>query len=89
MGLDVGQRNDPAAIAVIEKIVAPSGSLRLRFIERALLGTPYPEIVRWVRTILRSDPLDSRCDLGVDATGMGAPVVDMLKRADLTAICCP
>ncbi|MDE3194901.1 MAG: hypothetical protein KGN84_01040 [Acidobacteriota bacterium] len=83
VGLDLGQRNDPAAIAIIERVAAPRAGMRLRYVERAPLGTPYPQVVEWVRKIVRTEPLESRCDLAVDATGVGGPVVDLLKRADL------
>src|SRR6266700_1290143 len=49
IGLDLGQKRDPAAIAVVERrrlAYQPSGSLTLmvRHLERGPLGTPYPGI---------------------------------------------
>jgi hypothetical protein len=49
MGLDLGQRHDPTAIAVVERIELAQAwqatefhSLRVRHLERVPLGTPYP-----------------------------------------------
>jgi hypothetical protein len=54
------------------------------------LGTPYPKIVERVRAIVQCGELRGDCALAVDATGVGAPVVDMLRAArlgcDLTAV---
>jgi hypothetical protein len=79
VGLDLGQSRDPSAIAVLE---ADDG-LVLRYLERAPLGTPYPELVEWVRDIVTADRLRGQCGLAVDGTGVGAPVVDMLRVARL------
>jgi hypothetical protein len=79
LGLDLGQRRDPAAIAVVEK----RGVMRVRHLERVRLGTPYPGVVERVRAITRHRELVGNCALAVDATGVGAPVVDMLRAARL------
>ncbi|MGA2713102.1 MAG: hypothetical protein ABSG41_08330 [Bryobacteraceae bacterium] len=91
MGLDLGQRRDPSAIAVVERMDlarAYSGSvfhsLRVRHLERVPLGTPYPGVVARVREITRNCLFaGGRCALAVDGTGVGAPVVDMLRAARL------
>jgi hypothetical protein len=84
IGLDLGQKNDPTAIAVIERIAAMSAyTLRVRHVERLALGTPYPRVVERVRKIVQHDDLSGKCALAVDATGVGAPVVDMLRAARL------
>ncbi|MDQ1469391.1 MAG: hypothetical protein QOJ99_871 [Bryobacterales bacterium] len=67
VGLDLGQSHDPSAIAVLE---ADDG-LVLRYLKRAPLGTPYPELVEWVRDIVTSEKLQGRCGLVVDGTGVG------------------
>lgn len=83
LGLDLGQRHDPTAIAIVEKLDLIRG-LRLRHLERIPLGTPYPGVVARVRAICRNQELRSgRCALAVDGTGVGAPVVDMLRAAGL------
>jgi hypothetical protein len=66
----------------------PAGvPLSLRHLERFELGTTYPRIVERVAAILRSEPLRwRRCVLVVDATGVGAGVVDQFVHAGLSPI---
>ena len=61
-------------------------ALHLRHLERPQLGTPYPVIVDRVRALHAALRLDSRVHLVVDATGVGAPVVDMFRAARLRPI---
>ncbi|MGD1073524.1 MAG: hypothetical protein ABSB15_25715 [Bryobacteraceae bacterium] len=89
-GLDLGQRRDHSAIAVVEKVSryrAYAGAgvpvLHLRYVERVPLGTSYPEIVERVREMVTGAELSGQCALVVDATGLGAPVVQMLRSARL------
>jgi hypothetical protein len=81
LGVDLGQRHDPTAIAVVERM--DQSSLRVRHLERVPLGTPYPGVVARVREIARHRNLLGNCALAVDGTGVGAPVVDMLRAARL------
>jgi hypothetical protein len=95
VGLDLGQSMDFTAIAVLERVELTgewdavafahrkTAALRLRYLERVALGTPYPEVVERVRQVVRSPELEGRCQLMVDATGVGRPVTDMLQRAGL------
>ena len=90
LGLDLGQRRDHSAVAIVERIDrrrAFMGSefekLVVRYVERLPLGMPYPRVVERVREIVRCDELLGDCALAVDATGVGAPVVDMLRAARL------
>lgn len=53
-------------------------------LERLPLGTRYPDVVGRVDTLLATPPLQDNAELAVDATGVGAPVVDMLGRAGLS-----
>ncbi len=87
VGLDLGQRHDPTAIAIVERLELAQAwqatafhSLRVRHLERVALGTPYPGVVARVREIVRKI---GACALVVDGTGVGAPVVDMLRAAGL------
>ena len=98
VGLDLGQKRDHTAVVVVERIDhrrAFMGSafemLVVRYVERMPLGMSYPAMVERVRTIMRCDELrEKRRALAVDATGVGAPVVDMLRAArlgcDLSAV---
>jgi hypothetical protein len=100
IGVDIGQKVDPTAIAVVEAVRrGSSGSeewaFLTRHLERLELGTPFKdvslrtsEIVRGVvARILATDSAVARgrlerggIALYVDATGVGAPIVEMLKE---------
>ncbi len=61
--------------------------LNLRDLHRFPLGTPYPEIVESVRAMLDTEPLAGRdMALVVDATGVGAGVVDQFAVAGMQPI---
>ncbi|MGJ5814382.1 hypothetical protein [Paludibaculum fermentans] len=109
-GLDLGQRRDPSALAILQRIHEPTGErdpftmeqqwklyFRLRHAERFHLGTPYLTIVDRVRELLRDGDgalragwpfapgqlTDPDKTLVVDASGLGAPVVELFQRAKL------
>jgi hypothetical protein len=95
VGLDLGQSRNFTALAILEKTELTGAwdpatyayrkmaALRLRYLERVPLGTTYPEVVARVRDVTRSPELRGRCELVVDATGVGRPVVDLLRAAEL------
>ena len=68
-GLDLGQKQDPTALAVVEWAEYAGAwdaatfeyrketSLSLRYLERIQLGTPYPEVVYRVGCMMRSRQL--------------------------------
>jgi hypothetical protein len=58
----------------------------LRSLIRPKLGTEYPDIVKLVKKMKEQEPLDKSTALIVDATGVGRPVVDMLRREGLKPI---
>lgn len=109
IGLDVGQRRDPTALAVVELDrrertesveVAIIGGRRfleprthtdehylVRHLERLPLGTSYPDVARRVASVaagVRERTKDSPV-LYVDATGVGIPLVDVLRANGVTA----
>ena len=61
----------------------PQAHLDVVHPERMPLGTPYPEVVRRMTTLLRTPPLEGNAEVVVDATGVGAAVVEMLREAGL------
>ena len=89
----MGQSRDFTAIAVVEMVEmkgewdAAAYAWRkevmhqLRFLERVPLGTPYPEVVDRVVAVTRTRELAGRCHVAVDGTGVGRPVVDLLRDA--------
>jgi len=95
-GLDLGQVMDFTALAIVERTEVKGAwsaanfgfewrhVLRLRHLERVPLGTGYPDIVERVCRVMRSGALSTGSrSLAVDGTGVGRPVVDLLRRADL------
>ena len=95
VGLDLGQSQDPSALSVVERAEVfngmdwasyerrPARRFRVLYLERVLLRTPYPKVVERVQRVVRQSAQIGRCTLVVDATGLGAPVVDMLRVANL------
>ena len=92
VGVDFGQARDFTVIAVVERAESTGAwdaakfawrkevSLQLRYLERIAKGTPYTEVVERVVHVTRSPELSGRCRLAVDGTGVGRPVVDLLRR---------
>jgi len=90
LGLDLGKKQDYSAIAVVERYEpihawqAPAGTeLMVRHLERLPLGTPYPAVVERVRALVTSEELRHGCLVAADATGVGDPVLDILRGARL------
>lgn len=90
VGLDLGQRQDYTALVVVERRelwqgFCPPGfdSVAVRHVERMALGTPYTTVVERVRDVVKNPVLLDRCYLTVDATGVGQPVVDMIRAENL------
>lgn len=50
------------------------------------LRTPYTEIVTQIKGFMESPELKGKTDLLADATGVGRPVIDMLRAVDLAPI---
>lgn len=86
VGLDLGQNQDYTALCVAEK-VPPEGSddyeLYIRHLER-FRDVLYPDVAERVRRLMDTPQLKGKAALAVDATGVGAAVVDMLRRSGLT-----
>jgi len=106
LGLDLGQAQDFSALTIAEVRDVPTGELHgddsekttkhydFRHLERWPLGTSYPAIVAAVVARCAALPQPSRHDitpqLVVDSTGVGRPIVDLLRaaqpRADLVPV---
>ena len=98
VGIDIGQKRDPTAIAVVEPEDRREGIGQsrqhyvVRHLERLPLGTLYPAVAQRIRRLIWR--LEQRCEASpevyVDATGVGAPVVDLLREAtphaDISAV---
>ncbi len=95
MGLDLGQASDPSAIAVVERaeLVGDWDAVafarrreieyRLRGLERLPLGMRYPEVEERAAHLVDRVAQQGECELLVDATGVGRPVVDHLRMSGL------
>ena len=81
IGLDLGQRVDFTAFAIVERHDYYKDHLDVRWLERMPLGTPYTAVVRRAEEI--AEKLYGRCEMAVDATGLGAPVVDLLRNGPM------
>jgi hypothetical protein len=92
LGVDLGQRQDPTALAAVERVIQRGPEVcpatfqpvtqvyyRVRGLRRLKLGTPYPQIVAEVAAVARTVAAQGPTTLVVDATGVGAPVVDLLR----------
>ncbi len=80
LGVDLGQAQDPTAIAVAEM---REPDIHVRHLERLPLGTPYPRVIERVTAIIEKLPSP---DLIVDATGLGRPVIDQMRETGLEPV---
>ncbi len=97
IGLDLGQAKDFSALAIVEcvRTITDSGdqdeitALNCIHLQRWQLRTAYPAIVAdVVRMVNNLDPFlypKDKTTLAIDATGVGAPVVDLFKREQIHA----
>jgi hypothetical protein len=97
VGVDLGQAQNHSAIAVVERaeVLNPQRDpltwsfrfdtrFHVRHAERIRQGAPYPEVVEHVKALSRRYPLEAtNVTVIVDATGVGAPAVDLLRRGGL------
>lgn len=85
-GIDLGQANDHSALCAVERVKLPVPVYRrkFRYVIRALdeqnLGVPYPDQVKRFAAVL-ANPAFKGARCGVDYTGVGRPVYDLLKDA--------
>ena len=86
IGLDLGQASDYTALNVMQQVDGKDGNVyHIRRLER-IRGAPYPDITQKVKAIMASPALAGRTDLVVDQTGVGTPVVDLLRQAGLKPV---
>jgi hypothetical protein len=92
VGLDLGKRQDPTALAVVERRERENGEIdrvsyerrrevlvNVRHLERLALGTSYVDVADYVGALVRRPELAGRCTLVVDATGVGDAVMELLR----------
>ena len=85
LGLDVGQRQDPACALLAERVgQGYAAEYRVRWGMRWPLHTEYGAVADAVEHVMTSPVFGGAAPtLIVDATGVGAPVVEMLRRRKL------
>src|SRR5436305_6141959 len=101
LGLDLGQRMDRSAVALVRPTEIADGVDWARFatrfarrwdveyVSRLRAGASYTAVVAAVAELTRRPELKGRCTVVADATGVGMPVVEMLRAADLGAMVLP
>jgi hypothetical protein len=77
--VDLGQTHDHTAIIGLRR--AEGNVLEGIGIMRLPLGMGYPAQVEYIAALIRRSEFASQCVLAVDATGVGAAVVDLLRPA--------
>jgi hypothetical protein len=83
IGVDIGQKHDPTALVVAEAADGNQPSFIVRMLHRLDLGTPYPQVVERVAEVCEHVTArvgQSPSSIKVDATGVGAPVFDLLRQ---------
>jgi hypothetical protein len=98
LGLDLGQAQDPTAVAIVERVRVPKivisvpvedppvyedPTYSLVHLERLPLGVPYPSVIDHVQVMLSTAPLRGNCKLVIDQTGVGRPIFDLFRKAKL------
>ena len=100
VGLDLGQRADFSAFAAVQyrpgglphflsPWTIPESIYELRQLQRVSLGTPYTEVVNRVARFISLPELKGNATLVVDATGLGAPVVEMIRDKEMDCTLMP
>ena len=80
LGIDPGQVSDPTALALVE-YDQPRGTYLVRGLHRLPLGTPYTELPTMLAATLATEPLLGRTAVAIDATGVGRPVIELVRDA--------
>lgn len=91
LGLDLGQRRDYSALAVIEpaEIIGPRDPVtwefkrerrvRVRHLERVRLGTRYAHVIDRLESVVRRIRAFGHCSVVVDSTGVGGAVIEWIR----------
>ena len=87
VGLDLGKVTDPTALVLLQRqpgfdpaLQRQVNHFKLRYLDRFQLGTDYTTIVKAVVDFFEQPDYQDQF-LVVDQTGVGGPVVDMLRAA--------
>ncbi len=97
IGVDLGQARDYTAICILERFEELTGeaakgrwTTAVRYamphLERPPLGTSYPDIIERLKEMIAQLPAHKRLKIVVDRTGVGRPVVDLMRKEKLSVI---
>lgn len=87
IGLDLGQAQDFTAISILQQIGTQPAHYHLRHLERFPLKTSYQVIADSLASLTRREEVAKQQWVVIaDSTGVGAPVIDMLKRVELKPV---
>ena len=102
VGFDLGQKSTPSAIVLLEKVLVVTKErdpvtwswiqrteIHLLRAERLPLNMTYEAIAAKLRSVIRSLPNAKNVTLVMDATGCGAPFVDLLRKQPVGALTMP
>lgn len=99
LGVDFGSQQDYTALALIRRheVVKTSQNVagiitqedlkieyQLIFLERIQLGTAYHLIIERVKAILRDEDMRGEIMVIPDATGVGIPIIQMMRRSGVS-----
>ena len=95
-GLDLGRPHEFTALSVLERTEVPDPDnperrvrhYAVRHLERLPPATPYPEVFTRLTKVFAAPSLQGS-KLVVDYTGVGRPVLDMLRKAKVGASITP
>ena len=82
LGVDLGRKVDPAAMVLVERHPEPHQDefwFEVRHVEEFPLGTRYKDVVRAVGDFVVQDPVRGKIQVGWDATGVGAAVMELVE----------
>jgi hypothetical protein len=92
IGLDIGQAADYSAVCVVENVIERLEEnddrgmpqykrfMDVRHAQRFPLQTSYPAVVESVDKLNQTPQLGGKARYVVDATGVGRPIIDMMRK---------
>ena len=87
-GLDLGQAQDYTALTVVEKVLTKEQEKQYhaRHAERFVLGTTYPDMIDKLQARINADNIASDYMVITDATGVGRPVIDLMRQRKIHTV---
>ena len=86
LGLDLGEIKDFSALSIIKR-TPDNDRLQLISLKRFALGTSYPVIAQQIKSIMYRPALRKGNSLLIaDATGVGLPVIEMIRQKGLRCL---